>query len=101
MYGPARNLTRGNDLADERATGRDVILAIGENMRQSLEPLLTKTLAPSLYQVYLHSQDYDYLRTIFGDLEEEARKLLDGEMARLNRKSSPAWSRILRKKEAE
>jgi hypothetical protein len=101
MRGLARNLTRGNELADERATGRDVILAIGENMRQSLEPLLTKTLAPSLYQVYLHSQDYDYLRTIFSDLEAEAQKLLDTELARLNRKSTPAWSRLLRKKEAE
>ena len=26
-----------------------------------LEPLLTKTLAPSLYQVYLHVDDYDRL----------------------------------------
>jgi hypothetical protein len=88
-------------LADERATGRDVILAIGENMRQSLEPLLTKTLAPSLYQVYLHGQDYDYLRTIFGDLEEEAKRLLDAELAKLNKRASPSWSRLLRKKNGE
>lgn len=97
----AGNSPRGNDLADERATGRDVILAIGENMRQSLEPLLTKTLAPSLYQVYLHNQDYDYLRTIFGELEGEARKLLDTELARMNRKSTPGWSRLLRKKDGD
>jgi hypothetical protein len=86
-------------LADERATGRDIILAIGENMRHSLEPLLTKTLAPSLYQVYLHSQDYDYLRTIFGELEEEAKTLLETELTRLNRRSTPSWSRLLRRKE--
>jgi len=101
MRGPSANSSRGNDLADERATGRDVILAIGENMRQSLEPLLTKTLAPSLYQVYLHSQDFDYLRTIFGELETEAQKLLDTELARLNRRASPGWSRLLRKKGGE
>lgn len=88
-------------MADERATGRDVILAIGENMRQSLEPLLTKTLAPSLYQVYLHGQDFDYLRTIFGDLEEEAKRLLDAELAKLNRRSNPTWSRLLRKKNGQ
>jgi hypothetical protein len=85
-------------LEKDRATGRDVILAIGENMRQSLEPLVTKTIAPSLYQVYLHADDYDRLRTLFGELEEEARRLLDGELARLNRAALPALSRLRRKK---
>lgn len=84
-------------MTKDRATGRDVILAIGENMRQSLEPLVTKTIAPSLYQVYLHGDDYDYLRTLFGELEAEAKRLLDEELARLNRGSLPALSRLLRK----
>ncbi|HEV8580900.1 MAG TPA: FHA domain-containing protein [Thermoanaerobaculia bacterium] len=84
-------------MTKDRATGRDVVLAIGENMRQSLEPLVTKTIAPSLYQVYLHADDYDHLRTLFGELEEEAKKLLDGELARLNRGAMPALSRLLRK----
>lgn len=82
----------------DRATGRDVVLAISENMRQSLEPLVTKTIAPSLYQVYLHPDDYDYLRTLFGELETEAKNLLDQELDRLNRGSSPVFARILRKK---
>ena len=84
----------------DRATGRDVVLAIGENMRQSLEPLVTKTIAPSLYQVYLHPDDYDYLRTLFGELEAEAKALLDQELERLNRGPSPVFSRLLRKKDA-
>lgn len=87
-------------MAKDRVTGRDVILAIGENMGASLEPLVTKTIAPSLYQVYLHPDDYDHLRTLFGELESEAKALLDGELERLNRGSSPAFSRILRKKDA-
>jgi len=82
----------------DRVTGRDVIVAIGENMRQSLEPLVTKTIAPSLYQIYLHPDDYDHLRTLFGELEAEARALLDGELDRMNRGSMPAFSRFLRKK---
>jgi hypothetical protein len=86
-------------LTKDRATGRDVILAIGENMRQSLEPLVTKTIAPSLYQVYLHADDYDHLRTLFGELEEEAKRLLDGELTRLNRGAVPSLSRLLRKKQ--
>jgi hypothetical protein len=88
-------------LTKERATGRDIVLAIGENMRQSLEPLVTKTIAPSLYHVYLHADDYDRLRTLFGELEEEAKTLLDSELARMNRGSSPAFSRLLRKKKEE
>ncbi len=88
-------------MTKDRATGRDIVLAIGENMRQSLEPLVTKTIAPSLYQVYLHADDYDRLRSLFGELEEESKKLLDGELARLNRGSAPAFPRILRKKKGE
>jgi hypothetical protein len=88
-------------LTKDRATGRDIVLAIGENMRQSLEPLVTKTIAPSLYQVYLHADDYDRLRTLFGELEEESKKLLDGELARLNRGSASSFPRILRKKKDE
>jgi FHA domain len=79
----------------ERATGRDVILAIAENMRSSLEPLVTKTIAPSLYQVYLHSTDYERLRTLFGELEGEARELLARELARLNRGATPVADRLL------
>lgn len=86
-------------MTKDRATGRDVILAIGENMRQSLEPLVTKTIAPSLYQIYLHAGDYDHLRTLFGELEAEAKRLLDTELERLNRGSLPALSRLLRKKQ--
>ncbi|HXO22017.1 MAG TPA: FHA domain-containing protein [Thermoanaerobaculia bacterium] len=81
-------------MTDERATGRDVILAIGENMRQSLEPLVTKTLAPSLYQVYLHADDHDHLRTLFPQLEAEAKRLLDGELLKLNRGALPKIARL-------
>jgi hypothetical protein len=82
-------------LGQERATGRDVILAVAENMRSSLEPLVTKTIAPSLYQVYLHSADYERLRTIFGELEAEAKELLERELVSLNRGTTPLVGRLL------
>lgn len=93
---PATPLQESDVTTKDRATGRDVILAIGENMRQSLEPLVTKTLAPSLYQIYLHPDDYDHLRTIFGELETEAKKLLDDELARLNRVPAAPLGRLLK-----
>ncbi len=82
-------------VTNERATGRDVILAIGENMRSSLEPLVTKVIAPSRYQVYLHADDYDRLRSLFGELESETRRRLDAELARLNRGSQPVLKRLM------
>jgi hypothetical protein len=86
-------------VTNERATGRDIILAIAENMRESLEPLVSETIAPSLYQVYLHADDYDHLRTLFGKMEIEARKLLDGELERLNKGTVPPLQRLLRRKD--
>ncbi|HZF11020.1 MAG TPA: FHA domain-containing protein [Thermoanaerobaculia bacterium] len=84
-------------MSQERAAARDVILAVAENMRNSLEPLVTKTLAPSLYQVYLHAEDYERLRTIFGEIEAEAKELLDRELKKLNHEASPVVGRLLRK----
>ncbi len=84
----------------ERATGRDVIHAVVENMRQSLEPLVTETVAPSLYRVYLHGEDYEHLRTLFGKIENEAKKVLDQELERLNKDSVPMLQRLLRRKDS-
>src|SRR4051794_34227307 len=64
-------------------------------MRASLEPLVTKTLAPSLYQVYLHREDHDHLRTLFPEREAEAKPLLDGELDRLNASSVRPLDRLL------
>lgn len=90
-------------MTKDRATGRDIVLAIGENMRQSLEPLVTKIIAPSIYQVYLHADDYDRLRSLFPELEGEAKALLDKELERLNRGNRVDFGRFLpgKKKEAE
>jgi hypothetical protein len=60
-----------------------------------LEPLVTKTIAPSLYQVYLHNADYERLRTLFGELEAEAKELLERELARLNRGAAAPGGRLL------
>jgi len=71
-------------------TGRDLILAVAENMRSSLEPLGTRTIAPSLYQVDLHAADYERLRPLFGELAAETKLTLERELVRLNRRASAA-----------
>ncbi|REK08888.1 MAG: FHA domain-containing protein [Acidobacteria bacterium] len=77
-----------------RQLAREIIFAIGDNMREGLEPLLTKTLAPSLYQVYLHREDYDRLRTIFPQIEEEARLHLDQQLERLDQEAVPVARKV-------
>src|SRR5580698_2651867 len=69
------------------ATAREIILEVVRNMREGLEPLLDSTLAPSLYHVYLHSQDMDRLRGIFPRIEADARRALDAELEKLNKAS--------------
>ncbi|MGO9258776.1 MAG: FHA domain-containing protein [Bryobacteraceae bacterium] len=69
------------------ATAREIILEIVRNMREGLEPLLDSTLAPSIYHVYLHSQDMDRLRGIAPRIEAEARRALDAELEKLNKAS--------------
>ena len=79
-----------------KASGRDIILAIGQTMERGLEPLWSRILAPSLYQVYLHSEDYDRLRNVFPKIEADARRHLDREVARLNRREVPPIARLRR-----
>jgi len=70
-----------------KATGKDIILAILDNMRESSEPLLYSTLVPSYYDVYLHREDYNRLSTVFARIRDESMRALGKELARLNKKS--------------
>jgi hypothetical protein len=80
--------------AARQTIAREIILAIGDNMREGLEPLLTRTLAPSLYQVYLHADDYDRLRGVFREIEVEAKAHLDRELKALDERARPAAERL-------
>ncbi len=60
-----------------QVTGREIILDIVGNMHQGLEPLLYTTLAPNIYDVYLHIDDYERLQGLFDKIAEDAKKALD------------------------
>ena len=66
------------------ASGRLIIESIVEAMMAGLEELYTKTIAPELFQVYLHASDYHRLEGIFRELQEEAATALDQRIERLN-----------------
>ena len=73
------------------ATAKDIILAITDNLHQGVEPLLYKTLVPSIYDVYLHFEDYERLQGVFPKLIQEAKQALDEELEKLNRDSHLPW----------
>jgi hypothetical protein len=80
-----------------RATGKDIILDIVENMRAYQEELLYSSLVPTAFEVHLHPDDYDRLEGIFAAITAEARRALDEELARQNRRIGPDWLRKLAK----
>lgn len=70
--------------SDRQLSARDVILEIVNNMREGIEPLLYTSLAPGVYQVVLHPDDFERLAPIAPRLVAEARRALDDEVQRLN-----------------
>ena len=84
-------------MTTDKVTGREIILMIGKNMLEGLEPLVTKTLAPSLYQVYLHAEDYERLERILPEIEADAKLFLDLELEKLERSAVRLGNRVLRK----
>jgi hypothetical protein len=81
--------------AADRATGKDIILDIVENMRAYQEELLYSSVVPTAFEVHLHPDDYDRLEGIFPAIQAEARRALDEELARQNRRPGPEWLRRL------
>ncbi len=71
---------------DAKATGKDIVLALLDNMRESSEPLLYNTLVPSHYDVYLHRDDYSRLSGILPRIRDESIQALNAELESLNKK---------------
>src|SRR5688572_33080930 len=70
----------------DKASARDIILAIVENMRESVEPLIYSTVVASIYDVYLSGSDHERLAGLFPKMREEAKRALSEEMARMGPK---------------
>jgi hypothetical protein len=85
--------------APTHATAREIIIEIVRNMRDGLEPLHYSTLAPAIYNVYLHADDLDRLRGILPRIVQEARQALDAEVESLNRASLGQRLKLTRRRE--
>lgn len=69
---------------EHQLTARDVILELVHNMREGIEPMRYSSLAPAVYQVFLHIDDFERLSPIASRLVDEARRALDEEVETLN-----------------
>lgn len=69
---------------DRPLSARDVILEIVHNMREGIEPLLYSSVAPGVYTILLHQDDYERLHPIASRVVDEARRALDEEVRRMN-----------------
>jgi FHA domain len=65
-------------------TGKRIILEIVREMREGLHPLLYSRVAPGLYCVYLHPEDFSRLEGLVPRVRAEAQRALAEELRRLN-----------------
>lgn len=74
-------------------TGHRIVLELVKEMQDRLYPLFYRTLAPSLYHVYLHPDDYREIEGLTSLIASDAQRALNSRVTRLNRRSR--WSGLL------
>jgi hypothetical protein len=66
-------------------SGRDIWKAVREELALNLYALPFSTIAPTIYHVYLHPEDFDTIEGISGAVVDQVRQALTAEVERLNR----------------
>jgi hypothetical protein len=76
-------------------SGRDIWMAVREELRLNLYELPYSTLCPTVYHVYLHPEDFQTIEGIVPRLVAELHQALTGDVERLNRRVARAGRRAL------
>lgn len=66
-------------------SGREIWKAVREELTLNLYALPFSTIAPTVYHVYLHPEDFDTIEGISGAVVDQVRQALTAEVDRLNR----------------
>src|SRR5687767_10517865 len=74
-------------------SGRKIVLELVNEMENGLYPLLYRSLAPSVYHVYLHPDDYREVEGILTLVVDDARQALGARVNELNNQSK--WSAMV------
>src|SRR3954471_16301035 len=70
-------------------SGLDIWQALKQELNDNLYPLRSVTLAPTVYHVYLHPDDFEIVEGIVPRIVDDVIAALTEEVARLNRQSVP------------
>jgi hypothetical protein len=79
--------------ASKAPTGQRIVLELVKEMQNRLYPLFYRTLAPGLYHLYLHPDDFREIEGVTSLIASDAQKALNARVTRLNRRSR--WSALL------
>lgn len=71
-------------------TGDDIITELLRNQQAGLFKLRYTVLSPCIFHVYLHPDDYEYLRPVIRHVREEADRALQEQLERWNQEGAPA-----------
>ena len=67
-------------------SGRDIWMAVPEELRLNLYELPYSTLCPTVYHVYLHPEDFRAIEGIVPRLVAELHQALAADVERMNRR---------------
>jgi len=70
---------------DKPPSGKEIWKAVREELLLNLYALPFSTIAPTVYHVYLHPEDFETIEGISATLTEQIRQALTDEVVRLNR----------------
>lgn len=76
---------------ENRNLARRIIEEILDNLSNGAALLFYNNLAPSVFRVHLHHDDYDLMKDISSEIKDEAKKALQEEIERLNREMKEPW----------
>ena len=79
-------------------SGRTIVLELQREMEDRLYPLMYRTLAPSVFHVYLHPDDYRDIQPIAPAIVADAQQGLNNRVDELNARAR--WTRLVSGKRA-
>jgi len=79
-------------------SGRTIVLELQREMEARLYPLMYRTLAPSVFHVYLHPDDYRDVQPIAAAIVADAQQGLNSRVDELNARAR--WTRLVSGKQA-
>jgi len=79
-------------------SGRTIVLELQREMETRLYPLMYRTLAPSVFHVYLHPDDYRDIQPIAPAIVADAQQGLNNRVDELNARAR--WTRLVSGKRA-